>query len=67
MGCNCKVTEIIFALVILVFAFVDAMYAKWIVAIAGVLLIIHALTCRNIAACASGTMVQAAQPKAKKR
>lgn len=62
--CNCKITEIILSIVVILFAFVNAAYAKWIVVIAAVLLLIHAFTCRNLAACAAG---QAPAMPAKKK
>ena len=50
MNCNCKYTETILGIVILVFVWVD-FYSKWIITIAAALLIIHALTCKNCGAC----------------
>lgn len=53
MGCNCKVTEIVLGIVVLIFAlwpdWIGAMASKWIVGIAAVLLILHAATCKNCA------------------
>ena len=71
MGCNCKTTEIVLALAVLIFAFVDATWAQWIVALAAVLLIVHALTCKEFAACAAGASEsmpakQSAKPAKKK-
>jgi protein-S-isoprenylcysteine O-methyltransferase Ste14 len=51
MGCNCKVTEIILGVIVLIFAFMNAAWATWIVAIAAILLIIHALMCKNCGKC----------------
>ena len=51
--CNCKVGEIIFGIVILVFTFWETAASQWIVAIAAALLIIHALACKNLASCAA--------------
>lgn len=66
MMCNCKITEIILGIVVLIFAFVSAAYAKWLVALAAVLLIIHAFTCRNICGHAGGMSAQPVS-KAKKK
>ncbi len=55
MGCNCKWTEIVFGVVIFVLAvwpqLFGAMVSKWVVGIAAVLLVFHALTCKNCGAC----------------
>ncbi len=49
--CNCKVSEIIFGIVVLVFIFWETVASQWIVAIAAALIIIHALACKNLASC----------------
>jgi hypothetical protein len=51
MGCNCRVFEIIVAIVVLVFAFWQTAYSKWILVIAAIALILHALICKNCAGC----------------
>ncbi|HVY01566.1 MAG TPA: hypothetical protein VHA12_02265 [Candidatus Nanoarchaeia archaeon] len=46
MGCNCRVTEAVIAVVVLVFTFWNNFVAaKWLVAIAAVLLLIHSIWC----------------------
>jgi len=56
--CNCKATEVVLGFVILVFAiwpskiFV-ATTSKWIVAAAAVILIIHAVGCKNLSSCST--------------
>lgn len=49
--CNCKVFEIIISIIILVFALWEVSYSKWVIIIAAALVLIHALTCKNCAAC----------------
>ena len=62
MGCNCRVCEAVLAVVILVFTFWNSFAAaKWIVAIAAVLLLIHSIWCQNCASC------NTEMPKASKR
>ena len=61
--CNCKLTEIVVAAVILVFALYEATYSKWIIIIAAVVLFVHGLMCKDIACCNDDT----AKPKAKKK
>ena len=55
MGCNCKWTETILALVILVFAIwpslIPQVQGSWIIIVAAVLLLIHAWTCKNCGTC----------------
>jgi hypothetical protein len=45
--------EVILGLIILVFTFVEQDWAKWVVAVAAVMLIIHSFTCK---ACFHGGM-----------
>ncbi|MBI3333894.1 hypothetical protein HYZ97_00190 [Candidatus Pacearchaeota archaeon] len=48
MNCNCQVTEVILAIVIIVFALWSSLaWGKWVVVIAAALLLIHALKCNN--------------------
>ena len=56
MECNCKVTEIVLAAIVIVFSFLSWTYSKWIVVIAGVLLLTHALCCKNCAECSTDKM-----------
>ncbi len=68
--CNCKWTEIILGIVILVFAFWQTDASQWIVAIAAALVVIHALACRNLASCCAPAAPGApmgAKAKASKR
>lgn len=51
MGCNCRVTESILAIVILVFALWQVTYSTWIVSIAAVLLLVHSMWCKNCGEC----------------
>jgi len=51
--CNCKATEIILAIVILVFAIwptqiISAVASRWVVIVATVLLLIHAFGCNDV-------------------
>ncbi len=45
--CNCKATEIVLGLLIIIFAFWQTTYSQWIIVISAVLLLIHALGCKN--------------------
>ena len=51
MGCNCKVTEGILAVLILVFTFWATVASKWIIVIAAIVLLLHSLMCKNCGAC----------------
>ena len=55
MGCNCKLTEIIIGVVIIVFALWQIGASQWIVTIAAALLILHALKCENCGVKVSST------------
>jgi len=46
-NCNCKVTELIVGVVILVFALWQTSFSQWIIVIAAALLILHSFTCKN--------------------
>ena len=55
MECNCKMTDSILGIVILVFAIwptqiFSAMVSKWIIIVAAILLLIHAYKCNTCAA-----------------
>jgi len=53
MTCNCKWCTTIIGIVILVFLFWETAASTWIIAIAAILLIIHAFMCKNCGACAN--------------
>lgn len=66
--CNCKVFEVITAIVVAVFAFVGATgYSKWILVAAAALLLIHAMKCDSCGAPASGSSAPKAAASKKKR
>ncbi|NCO11725.1 hypothetical protein CO038_02225 [Candidatus Pacearchaeota archaeon CG_4_9_14_0_2_um_filter_39_13] len=69
MNCNCKWTETVLALVIIVFAlWADWMYSQWIVVIAAILLLIHAWACKSCANCRMKEMPRSSsRPKRRKR
>ena len=48
MGCNCKITELILAIIIIVFVWWQTTWSGWIITIAAALLIIHAVSCKGI-------------------
>lgn len=50
MGCNCKMMEAIIGIVVIVFALWMTTASKWILVIAGVLLLLHSFKCKG--ACA---------------
>lgn len=58
MGYNCKWTEIVLAVVILIVTIwpglIGSTASWWITLVAAALLLIHALSCKNCGACASG-------------
>ena len=51
MGCNCQWMEVLVAIVILVFTFWMTTASQWIVIIAAVVLLLHALLCKNCKMC----------------
>ena len=44
MGCNCKNLNVILGLIIIIFSFVS-FYSQWIIVVAAVLIVIHAMKC----------------------
>jgi len=65
MGCNCKVTEVIIAIVVILFTlWSPAEWTMWLVVIAGAALLFHAFSCKN---CGAGAMVAAAPKPGKKK
>ena len=53
MGYNCKTTEVILALIIIIFSFMSWSSSKWVIIVAAVLLLIHAFSCKDCGACKS--------------
>ncbi len=51
MNCNCTWVESILAILVILFAFWETTYSQWIIVIAGVLLLLHALLCKNCKMC----------------
>lgn len=49
--CNCKATEIIIGAIILIFALLKSVYSDWIIIIAAIIIIIHAMACKNCGKC----------------
>ncbi|MAG07531.1 hypothetical protein CMI46_01830 [Candidatus Pacearchaeota archaeon] len=60
---NCKWTEIVLSVVILIFAWYATAYSQWVVTIAAALLLVHALMCKSCNTCAP---TGAVKPMAKK-
>lgn len=54
MKCNCTWTESVLAIIILVFTFWTTAYSTWVIAIAAILLLLHALTCKSCKNCDMG-------------
>lgn len=50
-GKNCKWTEIVLTVLILLFAFIEKTYSKWIIIIAAIILLIHAVMCKCHTGC----------------
>ena len=51
MECNCRWTESVIAIVILVFTFWNTVtWGKWVVAIAATVLLVHSFSCKNCCA-----------------
>jgi hypothetical protein len=70
MGCNCKWTEIVLGLIIIVFAWpelINVAWAAWVVIISGALLIVHALKCGNCGACKTCSTGMKGSMKKKRR
>ena len=64
MECNCKWTEVVLAIIVIVFSvLVSTSWSKWIVFIAAVVLLFHAFGCKNCATC----MPEAKKSIAKKK
>jgi len=71
MGCNCKWTEIIIAIVIFVMVvwpgLLGSSVSNWVVAIAAIALFLHALMCKNCGACASSATVAPKRTRTRKK
>ena len=71
MGCNCKWLEIIIALVILIVVIWPGIIGEtvswWVTIIAAVLLLIHALTCKNCGVCKIDAVSDMPAKKSKKK
>jgi len=63
MECNCKWTQTVLALAILVFSlFVSVSWGKWVIVVAAALLLVHSWSCKNC--CKTGTK---SMPKGRKK
>lgn len=68
MNCNCKWTETVLAIIILVFAFWTSWaYSQWVVIIAAVLLLIHAWACKSCANCDMKEMPKSSSMRNKRK
>ena len=48
MGCNCRWTEVVIGLVVVIFTlWPQGTWSKWLVVVAGALLVLHAFSCKN--------------------
>ncbi|MBU2052670.1 MAG: hypothetical protein ABIJ14_02990 [Nanoarchaeota archaeon] len=66
--CNCKATEIVLGLVVLVFALWETFaYSKWVLVVAAVVLILHGLKCSTLASCAPSAKKPASRPAARRK
>jgi hypothetical protein len=67
MGCNCKVTESIIAVVIIVLAIwptmLGAKWSMWLIVIAAVLLLLHSFKCKACAMPANSSMAKSSKKK----
>jgi glucose dehydrogenase len=55
MGCNCKMVEMVLAIVIIVFALWETGASQWIILIAAILLLLHSWMCKSCKMPASST------------
>ncbi len=67
MRCNCKITEIILGVIILVFVLWQVWIWDWIITIAAILLILHAIRCKNCGIDKAETVQKSKQSSKKKR
>jgi len=70
MGCNCKWTEIVLGLVILIVTIWDLFSAQaelWITIVAAALLVLHALACKNCGSCKTTGMNHNHSPASPKK
>ena len=67
MGCNCKWTEAVIGIVIIVFAWWQVGASQWIVTIAAALLILHSFSCGNCGICKTCMPEGKSKSKSKKR
>lgn len=67
MGCNCRTTELILAIVIIVFALWVTAWSQWVIVIAAVLLLIHSHSCKNCKTCPPMPALKSSGKSRKKR
>lgn len=64
MGCNCKWTEIVIGLIVVIFTlWPQGTWSKWVVVVAGAILVIHAFGCKKC----GGVCAPEATSKGKKK
>lgn len=63
MNCNCQWTETLIALIVLIFTFWMTAWSQWIVAIAAIVLLIHAWMCKSCMMCREHAMPTSSKRK----
>lgn len=66
--CNCKATEIVLGLVVLVFALWETFaYSKWVLIVAAVVLIFHGFKCSTLANCCAPMAKPSSRPATRRK
>ncbi|MEK6908993.1 MAG: hypothetical protein AABX23_03000 [Nanoarchaeota archaeon] len=67
MNCKCNWVESILAIIIIIFAYMGSASSRWVIIIAAVLLLLHALMCKKCGMCEEPEMMESKHSKKRRR
>lgn len=67
MNCKCNWVETILAIIIIIFAYMGSPSSQWVIIIAAILLLLHALMCKKCGMCDEPVMVEKTRHKKRRR
>jgi len=68
MNCKCNWVQAVLAVIIILFAYMGSASSQWIIIVAGIILLLHALLCKKCGMCDEPKMmISKSSPKHKRR
>lgn len=66
MNCKCNWVESILALIIIIFAYMGSPSSRWVIIVAAVILLLHALMCKKCKMCEEPMMMEKSHKKGRR-